>query len=67
VASGLLANLLAASRVSGMSTKQWLYETLFTSWIADPYLASLAYALATVAFWWLVLWTMWRRGWAIRV
>jgi predicted acyltransferase len=67
VASGILANLLATSHVGDQTTKQWLYENLFTSWIADPYLASLAYALATVAFWWLVLWAMWRRGWSIRV
>jgi predicted acyltransferase len=67
VASGLVANLLAASHVGEQSTKAWLYENLFTSWIADPYLASLAYAVATVAFWWLVLWAMSRRGWSIRV
>jgi hypothetical protein len=46
---------------------EWLYSTLFTSWIADPKLASLAFALAVVSFWWLVLWGMWRLGWSIRV
>jgi predicted acyltransferase len=67
VASGVVANLLAALRVGDQSVKQWLYGTLFTSWIGDPHLASLAYALATVVFWWIILWAMWRRGWAIRV
>jgi predicted acyltransferase len=67
VASGILANLLAASHVGTITTKQWLYDNLFLAWIPDPYLASLAFALATVACWWLVLWVMWRRGWSIRV
>jgi predicted acyltransferase len=67
VVSGVAANLLAASHIDSLTTKQWLYENLFLSWIADPYLASLAYSLATVAVWWLVLWAMWRRGWSIRV
>lgn len=47
--------------------KSWLYSKLFTSWIDDPVVASHAYAIATVAFWWFILWLMSRRGWAIRV
>ena len=43
----------------------WLFHTLFTSWIHDVKLASLAMALATVAFWWFVCWLMLRLGWAI--
>ena len=30
-------------------------------------LASLGFALSMVAFWWFVLWLMWRKGWSIRV
>ena len=67
VASGLMANLLNAVPIDGRSAKQWTYEAVFTSWISDPKTASLAFALATVAFWWIVLWAIWRRGWAIRV
>ncbi len=67
VASGLVALLLNRTHIGELTTHQWLYSTLFTSWISAPYLASLGYALATVAFWWLVLWAMWRLGWSIRV
>jgi predicted acyltransferase len=67
VASGLLAMWLGRWQIGGQTAHEWLYTTLFTSWIADPKLASLGYAAATVAFWWLVLWAMSRRGWSIRV
>lgn len=67
VASGLVAMWLGRWQIGSQSAHDWIYTTLFTSWIADPKLASLAFALATVAFWWLVLWIMSRRGWSIRV
>jgi predicted acyltransferase len=67
VASGLVAILLGRTHVGDVTTHQWLYDTLFTSWISEPKSASLGYALATVACWWLVLWAMARRGWSIRV
>ena len=67
VASGLAAILLNNIGVGSMSAHDWLYDTLFASWIAGAKLASLAYASATVAFWWLVCWIMWRLGVAIRV
>lgn len=62
VAASLTATFL---RVSGY--KPWLYSKLVTSWIDDPVAASHVYAVATVAFWWLILWLMSRKGWAIRV
>jgi hypothetical protein len=40
---------------------------LFTSWIRDPQLASLGYALLNVAFWWFICWVMSKLGWSIRV
>jgi predicted acyltransferase len=50
-----------------ISARQWLYDAVFHSWIPDPKLASLGYALAMVAIWWLLLCAMARRGWTIRV
>jgi predicted acyltransferase len=67
VASGVMANLLNIVRIDGEPAKQWIYDMGFTSWIEGPKLASLAFALATVAFWWIILWAMARRGWSIRV
>lgn len=67
VASGLVAQLLGILQIGGTSAHGWLYSKLFTSWISDPQLASLAFAVATVTFWWLILWTMSRRGWSVRV
>jgi predicted acyltransferase len=67
VASGLMATLLNNVSVGAMSAHEWLYQVLFASWIAYPKLASLGYALATVAFWWLVCWIMWRLRITIRV
>lgn len=67
VASGLLAMWLGRWHIGGVDAHTWLYSHLFTSWITDPKLASLGFALATVAFWWLVLWIMSRLGWSIRV
>jgi predicted acyltransferase len=67
VASGLLSIGLSKWMIQGVTAKEWIYSQLFTSWITDPKLASLAFALAMVAFWWLVCWIMWRLGWSIRV
>jgi predicted acyltransferase len=67
VGSGLLSQLLGAIRVGESSTKGWLYEKIFTDHISDPKLASFMFAAATVAFWWIILWGMARRGWSVRV
>jgi predicted acyltransferase len=67
VASGLLAIWLGRWKIGDVSAHDWLYNSLITSWIADPKLASLCYALGIVAFWWLVLWLMAKLGWSIRV
>jgi predicted acyltransferase len=67
VGAGLLATALTRWTISGMTAKDWIYSHLFTSWIADPKLASLAYAVMFVAFWWLVCWIMSKLGWSIRV
>jgi predicted acyltransferase len=71
VGSGLLARLLTVIKVGSgdgaITLQAWLYQHLFTSWLAEPKMASLGFSLATVAFWWLVAWLMWRRGWVLRV
>jgi predicted acyltransferase len=58
VASGLTSILLSKTQVYGLSTHQWLYQKGFAEHLANPNAASLAMALSTVAFWWLVLWIM---------
>ncbi len=67
VGSGLLAILLRDMRIGTLSGHGWLYSHLFTSWIHNPQLASLGYALMVVIFWWFVCWVMSRLGWSIRV
>lgn len=67
VASGLVAQAFRIFQIGGESIHGWLYSRFFTSWISEPKLASLAFAVATVTCWWLILWAMSRRGWAVRV
>jgi predicted acyltransferase len=61
VASGLLAKTLALVTVGGVTLQAHLHRALFEWWLA-PHAASLAFALATVAFWYAVLRAMDRRG-----
>ncbi|MBD9480389.1 DUF5009 domain-containing protein [Pseudoxanthomonas sp. PXM02] len=47
-----------------------LYEQGFAAWITPrfgPQASSLAFALAFVGVWWLVVWAMDRRGWYVKV
>ncbi|TWT87250.1 hypothetical protein Mal64_27880 [Pseudobythopirellula maris] len=67
VGSGLVARLLSMTHVGEATTKGWLYQTLFAGPIGDPKLSSLCFALATVAFWWLIAWGLWRMKWTLRV
>jgi predicted acyltransferase len=67
VASGLVATALNRINIGSQSAHEWIYHSLFTAHIHDPKLASLGYALLTVAFWWFVCWVMSRLGWSIRV
>ncbi len=66
VMSGLIAKCLSRVKIDGFSVKTHIYDNVFASWLAD-YPASLAYALAWVSGWYLVLWLMYRRGWILRV
>jgi predicted acyltransferase len=79
VASGVVGTALNRWHVGDVTAHQWLYDKIVAGlnhprlaslgydWIADPKFASLCYALGMVAFWWLVLWIMWRLGWILRV
>lgn len=47
-----------------------LYQHLFASWItplAGPYIASLAWAVAFVALWWVIVWVMDRQHWYLKL
>ena len=69
VLSGLVGRLLSEIKVGSNSPvpfKSWLYENLFHSWLADKN-ASLAYSVAWVLGWFVVLAIMYRRKWIIKV
>jgi predicted acyltransferase len=65
VLSGLVAKSLLLYKVekpdgSIASLYQLLYENVFVSW-AGPLRGSLLFALATVLFWWLAMYALYRR------
>jgi predicted acyltransferase len=67
VGSGIVARILLVSRTAdGRSAYQWLYDSVFVPW-AGPTNGSLAFAIATVVFWWLALFGLYRRGWFLRL
>jgi predicted acyltransferase len=67
VGSGILARVLLVSRVpDGRNVYQWIYDTLFVPW-AGPLNGSLAFAIATIVFWWFVMYAMYRRRWFLRL
>ena len=67
VGSGLLGRFVLGAHIGKQTIHGLLYQELFTSWIHDPKLASLGYALMIVVFWWFVCWVMSRLGWSVRV
>jgi predicted acyltransferase len=66
ILSALVARLLDAIRVGGMTAQEWLYERLFASWAAERD-ASLLYAAATVVVWLGVMSVFYRRRWFVRL
>ncbi|MEM9683179.1 MAG: DUF5009 domain-containing protein, partial [Pseudomonadota bacterium] len=67
VASGIVARILLAIRLAdGRSLYQWLYDSWFVPW-AGLLNGSLAFALATVAVWWVILYGLYRRRWFLRL
>ncbi|MEG5051172.1 MULTISPECIES: heparan-alpha-glucosaminide N-acetyltransferase domain-containing protein [unclassified Microcoleus] len=70
VASGIVARILLKTHIgtgeNAPTTYTWIYENWFVPW-AGPLNGSLAFAVTAVLFWWLVLYGMYRRGWAIKI
>jgi predicted acyltransferase len=61
ILSGLIGRLLGIFKLQGP-----IYSTMFAP-IADPYVASVAYALAFVLMLYAVAYIMYRRGWFLKV
>lgn len=66
VGSGVMARLLTSVVKVGwhgrrVPLQKALYESMFASWL-PPQAASLAWAVAFVGVWALLLWPMWKRG-----
>ena len=69
VASGMFAKTLTRISVGGgeaIPLSAWLYENAFRSWAGD-YGGSLAFALAQVGFWLVLMWLLHRRGIHIKI
>ncbi len=70
VASGIVARILLKTHIgsgeTAATTYTWIYENWFLPW-AGPLNGSLAFAVTAVLFWWLILYGMYRRGWAIKI
>ena len=66
VASSLVARTLGVVKVGGVSLQQHAFEALLAGWL-PVHAASLVWALMTVAFWWLVLLALDRRGLRFKV
>ena len=67
LACGFVSLALDVVQIGDASAQHWIFTHLFTTWIHSRKLASLAFALATVLSWWLILWAMSRRGWSVRI
>ncbi|MBD1813711.1 DUF5009 domain-containing protein, partial [Microcoleus sp. FACHB-DQ6] len=70
VASGIVARILLKTHIgsgeNAPTTYTWIYENWFLPWAGPPN-GSLAFAVTAVLCWWLILYGMYRRGWAIKI
>lgn len=72
VLAGLIGRLMGIIHVGtsddgkAVSLKAWVYSTLFQP-LADPYLASLLFALAFVVFLYGIAYVMYRKKWILKV
>jgi predicted acyltransferase len=70
--SGLMARCIASIWTwdtgggTRTSAQGFVYHTLYATWL-PPREASFAYAVSFVAFWFLVLWAAWKRGFVLKV
>jgi len=67
VGSNLFSTYVLGANVGGQTIHDWIHHELLESWIHDPKLASLSYAVLIICFWWFVCWVMSRFGWTVRV
>ena len=70
VASAIVARILIYTKIgsgeNAQSIKSWLYETFFQSWAGDLN-GSLAFAIANILLWWLILDRMYRQKWFLKI
>ena len=70
VLSGFVVRILYRTNIgsgeNAPTTYGWIYETFFASW-AGNINGSLLFALASVVFWWSILYFMYRQRWFIKV
>lgn len=70
VASGFLARILLKTHVgmgkNAPTTYTWIYEHLFHPW-AGAMNGSLLFAIATVLFWWVILYQMYCQRWFLKI
>jgi predicted acyltransferase len=69
-ASGITARILLTVTITRNGREahlwNWLYESLFTSWMGRNDMSSFALAAVYLAAWWLALYLLDRRGWHFR-
>ena len=70
VVSGIVARILIFTKIgtgeNAPSIKSWLYDSFFQPWAGD-FNGSLAFAIANILLWWLVLYWMYRQKWFLKV
>ncbi len=70
VASGFLARILIYTNIpqngGSINLKTWIYQNLFVSW-AGEINGSLAFAIANIVIWWIVLYGMYQKRWFIKI
>ena len=70
VGSGLVARILIKTHVGtgsdALTTYTWIYQHLFKPW-SGALNGSLLFAIATVCFWWVILYLMYRRNWYFKI
>ncbi len=64
--SGLLARMMGIVKLDGSTLKTLVYQNVFVP-LANPYNASLLFALSSVAVVYLAAWAMYRKQWFVRL